>query len=121
TGLVNEQSGEIAYELTWLAMGVFALIYLLARKQKVFVRTSKFTLGGAVCETAGQIAYIYALGPTYGKPTVAAPLISTYCVFSMVLSRVFLKEKLTAKRIAVLATVVAGILAMGIAEGLAEM
>ena len=120
TGLVNEESGNIAYEYTWLAMGVFAAVYLLARRQKLFVKTSKFTLAGAVCETAGQFAYIYALGPTVGNPTVAAPLISTYCVFSMVLSRLVLKEKLTPKRVVVLVTVVLGILAMGIAEGLAE-
>lgn len=46
---------------------------------------------GALCETAGQFAYIYALADTE-HVALAAPIISAYCVLSVVWSRIFLKE-----------------------------
>ncbi len=121
TGLVNEDSGNIAYEYTFFLMAVICFIYVYVIKKEKFEKkfdTPKWI--GACCETAGQFAYIYALGPKYGNPAVAAPMISAYCVFSVFLSRIILKEKLSRKHYAVIFTVFAGIIAMGIAEGLAE-
>ena len=47
-------------------------------------------------------------------------MISAYCVFSVILSRVFLKEKLSVKHYLIICTVFLGIIMMGISEGLAE-
>ena len=44
---------------------------------------------------------------------VAAPLISSYCVFSVLWSRIFLKEKLSWKYYAVIGLAVAGIAILG--------
>ncbi len=121
TGKVNEDSGNIAYEYTFFLMAIICFIYVYVIKKEKFEK--KFDIPkwiGACCETAGQFAYIYALGPKYGNPAVAAPMISAYCVFSVFLSRIVLKEKLSWKHYAVIFTVFAGIIAMGIAEGLAE-
>ncbi len=121
TGKVNEDSGNIAYEYTFFLMAIICFIYVYVIKKEKFEKkfdTPKWI--GACCETAGQFAYIYALGPKYGNPAVAAPMISAYCVFSVFLSRVILKEKLSFKHYAVIFTVFAGIIAMGVAEGLAE-
>lgn len=118
TGFVNEDSANIAYEYTFFIMAVICFIYVYIIKKEKFER--KFDLPkwfGACCETAGQFAYIYAIGD---KPTVAAPMISSYCVFSVLLSRIVLKEKLSLKHYAIIFIVFAGIIAMGIAEGLAE-
>lgn len=118
TGFVNEDSANIAYEYTFFAMAVICFIYVYIIKKEKFER--KFDAPkwiGACCETAGQFAYIYAIGD---NPTVAAPMISSYCVFSVLLSRIILKEKLDLKRYLIIFTVFAGIIAMGIAEGLAE-
>lgn len=118
TGFVNEDSANIAYEYTFFIMAVICFIYVYIIKKEKFER--KFDAPkwiGACCETAGQFAYIYAIGD---NPTVAAPMISSYCVFSVLLSRIILKEKLSLKHYLIIFTVFAGIIAMGIAEGLAE-
>ena len=46
--------------------------------------------------------------------------LAAYCVVSIALSRIFLKEKLPGKQYASVAIVIVGIILMGIAEGLAE-
>ena len=45
---------------------------------------------------------------------LAAPIISAYCAASVLWSRVFLKEKLSAKHYAAIAAVVAGIVILGV-------
>ena len=119
TGIVNEKSANIAYEYTFLFMGILAAIYVFGiKRQPLKVKYETPKLLGAVCETAGQFAYIYALG---SNAVVAAPMISAYCVFSVVLSRIFLKEKLSVKHYLIIFTVFAGIIMMGVSEGLAEL
>jgi drug/metabolite transporter (DMT)-like permease len=67
---------------------------------------------GAVFETIGQFAYIMAFA--YGDAALAAPIISSYCMVSVLWSRLFLKEKLSWKHYACIAVTFAGILIMGI-------
>lgn len=118
SGRVNEDSANIAYEYTFLFMAIIAFLYVyVIKKQRFEKKYDRPKWFGAVCETAGQFAYIYAIG---SNPTVAAPMISSYCVFSVVLSRIILKEKLSFKHYMIICTVFAGIICMGIAEGLAE-
>ena len=118
SGIVNEESANIAYEFTFLAMAILAYFYVVwIKKQPLTMQTARPKLAGALCETAGQFAYIFAIG---SNATVAAPMISSYCVFSVLLSRIFLKEKLSAKHYLIICTVFLGIILMGIAEGLAS-
>ena len=67
---------------------------------------------GAIFETAGQFAYIYALAS--GESALAAPIISSYCVASVLWSRIFLKEKLSWKHYACILTTILGIIIMGV-------
>ena len=67
-----------------------------------------------VCETAGQFTYVYAMS---GNGAIAAPIISSVCVVSLLLSRIILKEKLTAKQYFFLFLVIAGILMLAVIEG----
>ena len=116
-GYVDEDSANIAYEYTFFVMAIFAFIYVYTiRKQKAEIKSDFPKWLGACCETAGQFAYIYAIGD---NPTVAAPMISAYCVFSVLLSRICLKEKLSVKHYSIIFTVFLGIIMMGISEGLA--
>ena len=71
----------------------------------------------AVLETAGQAAYVYAMS---GQGVVAAPMIAAYSIVSLILSRIFLKERLTKKQYVTVAVVIVGIVLLGVAEGLAE-
>ena len=63
----------------------------------------------------GQFTYVYTLG---GVDAVAAPILSSVCVVSLVLSRIFLKEKLSWKTYAFIAVVIVGILLLAVAEEL---
>ena len=47
-------------------------------------------------------------------------MIAAYSIVSLILSRIFLKEKLTKKQYLMVAAVMVGIILLGIAEGLAE-
>ncbi|MBR6510084.1 MAG: DMT family transporter [Clostridia bacterium] len=119
-GIVNEDLANIAYEYTFFACGLIAFIYVyIIKREKLKIKEDLPKLAGGLCETAGQFFYIYAIGDDFGNPTVATPMISAYCVFSVLLSRIFLKEKLSLKHYAVVFTVFAGIILMGVAEGLA--
>jgi drug/metabolite transporter (DMT)-like permease len=115
---LEEDTANVAYELTFLFMAVVAAVYVFGIKgQKIVNKKDEYPKGiAAVCETAGQFAYVYAIA---ANPVGAAPVISAYCVFSVVWSSIFLKEKLSWKHYAALVAVITGIVIMGIAEGLA--
>ena len=66
-------------------------------------------------ETAGQFTYVYALG---GQDAIAAPILSSVCVVSLVLSHIFLKEKLSWKTYIFIGVVIIGILLLAVAEEL---
>ena len=110
---LNEDSANVAYELTFLAAGVFCFLYtVVIKKQKLVPKMEAPKYMGAVFETAGQLFYIYALAS--GESALAAPIISSYCVASVLWSRIFLKEKLSWKHYACIATTVLGIIIMGV-------
>lgn len=110
---LNEDSANVAYELTFLAAGVVCFIYTcIIKKQKLLPKMEAPKYIGAIFETGGQLAYIYALAD--GESALAAPIISSYCVASVLWSRIFLKEKLSWKHYAAIATTVAGIIIMGV-------
>lgn len=110
---LNEDSANVAYELTFLAAGIVCLVYLLARREKFTVKAEAPKYVGAVFETVGQLFYIYALADEE-HVMMSAPIISAYCVASVLWSRIFLKEKLSWKHYAMIVLVVAGIVVLGI-------
>ena len=110
---LNEDSANVAYELTFLAAGVVCFIYTcIIKKQKLVPKMEAPKYIGAAFETAGQLAYIYALAS--GESALAAPIISSYCMASVLWSRLFLKEKLSWKHYACIFVTFGGILIMGI-------
>ena len=68
---------------------------------------------GAIFETAGQFAYIYAIADS-AHLAMSAPIISAYCIASVIWSRIFLKEKLSWRHYIMVALVVIGIVIMGV-------
>lgn len=110
---LNEDSANVAYELTFLVAGAVAFVYtVLIKKQPLTVKLEVPKYVGACFETAGQLAYIYALSS--GESALAAPIISSYCMASVLWSRIFLKEKLSWKHYTCIAVTFFGILIMGI-------
>ncbi|MET0018290.1 EamA family transporter [Oscillibacter sp.] len=111
---LNEDSANAAYELTFFFCAVVCFIYVVpVKKQPLIPRQEAPKYVGALCETAGQFAYIYAIGDE-DHVMMAAPIISAYCVASVLWSRVFLKEKLSGKHYAAVAAVLLGIVILGV-------
>lgn len=137
-----EDVANVSYELTFLICGLIILVFLLIKQaqahkimasqpaeagdvntlaEPVFVplrlRDQKARIFAALFETAGQATYVYALS---GNGVVAAPMIASYSIVSLILSRIFLKEKLTKFQYAAVVAVLAGIALLGITESLGE-
>ena len=111
-----EAVANTSYELTFALFALGLFLFMKSKKVKfgpVKQHTDKIL--AAVFETAGQFTYVYALG---GVDAVAAPILSSVCVVSLVLSRIFLKEKLSWKTYAFIAVVIVGILMLAVAEEL---
>ena len=114
--VLDEDSANVAYELTFLIAGIVSAVYVLGvKKQRLIFRQEAPKYTGAVFETVGQFFYIYALADT-AHVAFAAPIISSYCVASVLWGRIFLREKLSAKHYLSIALVVAGIVIMGILD-----
>lgn len=110
---LNEESANVAYELTFLAAGVVMFVYTcLIKKQPLVPKMEAPKYLGAVCETIGQLFYIYALAS--GESALAAPIIASYCMASVLWSRLFLKEKLSWKHYLCIFVTFAGIVIMGV-------
>ena len=110
---LNEDSANVAYELTFLVAGIVCFLYTCVIKtQKLVPKMEAPKYTGAVFETAGQLAYIYALAS--GESALAAPIIASYCMVSVLWSRLFLKEKLSWKHYACITITFIGIVIMGV-------
>ena len=111
-----EAVANTSYELTFALFALGLFIFMKSKGVKFGpVKSHKDKILAAVFETAGQFTYVYALG---GVDAVAAPILSSVCVVSLVLSRIFLKEKLPRKTYAFIAIVIIGILLLAVAEEL---
>ncbi len=146
--IISEDAALISYEFTFFIVGVVCLVYLIGKRKSLERKlrlsaeyNSNITLTpderrslidnrhkliekfdgarfiAAVLETIGQFFYVFAMS---SHAVIAAPLVACYCAFSMLFSRIFLKEKLKAPQYITLFIVMAGIVLLGVAEGLAE-
>jgi drug/metabolite transporter (DMT)-like permease len=111
-----EAVANTSYELTFALFALCLFIFMKAKGVKFGgVPQHKDKILAAVFETAGQFTYVYALG---GVDAVAAPILSSVCVVSLLLSRIFLKEKLNWKTYVFIGVVIVGILLLAVAEEL---
>lgn len=121
TGLgLGEIDVLILYGLTFFVAGIGAWLFLLIKNKKPYNpfkhgETNKMIAAG--CEEFGQVFYVYAMA---SRPVIAAPMVASYCIVSVILSRIILKEKLKASQAVCVISVIAGIVLLGIAEGLSE-
>lgn len=104
--LISADSALISYELTFLAYGILTYFYLRKKdpKAKVFNEWNLYV--AAALEMIGQVFYVFAMAE---NATIAAPIIGSYCVLTMLLSRVVLKEKLSKTEYAGIFLVLAGV------------
>ena len=118
-GVTEETLEDVAntsYELTFALFALGLFLFMKAKKVKFGpVPQHKDKIFAAVFETAGQFTYVYAMS---GNGAIAAPIISSVCIVSLLLSRIFLKEKLSKKTYAFIAVVIIGILLLAASEEL---
>ncbi len=108
----------VLYGFTFLIAGIGAYLYMLIKTKKCynpFAKRERSKGLAAVFEEGGQIFYVFAMA---SRPMMAAPLIASYCIVSVILSRIFIKEKLKSAQYACVITVIIGIVILGISEGL---
>lgn len=109
-----ELVANTSYELTFAICAIIIAIFITLKREKINLFHQKDKMLAAICETAGQFTYVYAMS---GNAIIAAPIISSVCVVSVILSRIFLKEKLTLKQYLAIITVIIGILLLAIVQG----
>ena len=102
-----EEVANTSYELTFAICAIILLIYMKSKRVSFELANQRNKILAAVCETAGQFTYVYAMS---GNGAIAAPIISSVCVVSLLLSRIFLHEKLSKQQYIFLTLVIAGIL-----------
>jgi len=129
-----EHTANCCYEFTFLIFAIIILIFLKIKHVKLFsigeesvdktgevisqkwykkVLSQKYKILAALFETAGQATYIFALSSGQG---IAAVILGTGTVIiSLLLSRIFLKEKLNLFQYISIGIVVAGIVTLSIA------
>lgn len=95
---------------------IFVWLYLLIAKKYVynpFKKTELSRCGAGVGDTLGTMAFTFAVGL---NPILTAPITSSYCLVTIVLARIFLKERLTRNQYLSLALLVVGIALLGVSE-----
>lgn len=111
--LIGEDEALLAYEFTFLICAVIAFIVLKVKKVPFNILKEKNRGAAAVFETIGQFFYVFAIS---NNAIIAAPLIASYSVFSVLLSRIFLKEKLSKKQYLIIVAVMIGIAMLALSE-----
>lgn len=106
--ILSETESLLAYEFTFFIFAIIGLIYVCGiKKEKISLPKEKNRCFAAIFETAGQFFYTYAMA---SNSTVSAALVSSYCVLSLLLSRIFLKEHLNWKQYFLITVVFVGII-----------
>ena len=102
--------------LAFTLIGIIVWLYMFfVKKYKYnpFKKTELSRFGAASCETLGTMTFTFAVGI---NPILTAPIASSYCFVTIILARIFLKEKLTKKQYLSLAFVLVGIALLGVSE-----
>ncbi len=129
-----EHTANCAYEFTFLLVAIGLFIFLKIKGEKLFslgeaepvaeggvavrqkwyqkVLSQKWKILAAVFETAGQATYLFALSE--GEGIAAVILGAGTVITSLILSRIFLKEKLSPLQYCFIGIILAGIIALSL-------
>src|SRR5699024_3430152 len=107
-GFISEDNALLAYEFTFFIGGVFSYMYVRFIKKETFHIFKERDKGfAALLETGGQFFYVFAMA---GNAIIAAPLIAAHGIFSVILSRIFLKEIMSKRQYLMIVIVMIGII-----------
>ena len=94
----------------------FVWFYLLIAKKYIynpFKKTELSRLGAGIGDSLGTMAFTFAVGI---NPILTAPITSSYCLVTIILARIFLKERLTRKQYLSLVLLILGIALLSVSE-----
>ena len=104
--IISEDSALISYELSFLIFALISIVFLRCKNERIVLNKNKEKLEAAIFETAGQFFYVFAMS---GNSTINASIVGSYCILSMILSRIFLKERLSLKKYIALGIAIVGL------------
>lgn len=98
-----------------LIAGIVWLYLLISKKHlyNPFKKDELLRCSAGIAETLGTMAFTFAVGI---NPILTAPITSSYCLVTIILARILLKERLTSKQYLSLMLLVIGIVLLGISE-----
>ena len=125
---ISDYASNTAYEFTSVLFAVVAFCWVkFVKREKFFTfgetaengegnalaakTLRKNLIFGGICETIGQMFYMAVM---FSDFKAGMPMISAYCVASVLWSRIFLKEKLSLKHYIAIFATFAGIILLGI-------
>lgn len=112
--LINEDMALVSYEYTFLIYGLIVYIYLTKfKKEKINLINEKDKFKASIFETIGQFTYVFALT---SNSVIAIPIVACYSVLSVLLSRIFLKEKLSLSKYIGITLIFIGIFILALTE-----
>ena len=100
----------------FVLVAVCVWLYMLVVKKHFyhpFQDGEMIRCGAATGETFGTMTFILA---SASQPTLTAPITTSYCLVTMVLARVFLKERLNKQQNRALILLVIGIALLGLSQ-----
>ena len=113
---LDEAAANAAYELMFLLVGIACAVYVyVIREEKFNLHEESPRYVAAFFETAGQFFYIHALSDS-AHVAFTVPIVSAYCVGSVVCGRVFLRERLSKKHYACILAVALGVILLGVLD-----
>ena len=111
--IVSENIALVSYEYTFLLVAIIGIIYLKKKNEKITLRKDLNMWSAAILETIGQFFYVYAMS---SDSTINASIVGSYCLLSMLLSTIFLKERLSVLRYICLFIAIIGIIMLAILD-----
>ncbi|HLR59919.1 MAG TPA: EamA family transporter, partial [Pseudogracilibacillus sp.] len=112
--IIPEDRALLAYEFTFFLIAIIVYIYVkFIKKETFYIFKERDRGAAAILETTGQFFYVFAMA---GNAMIAAPIIAAHGIFSVLLSRVFLREILTKKQYIIIGLVMLGIILLGISD-----
>ena len=113
---LDESAANVAYELTFFAVGLAAAVYVYGIKREPFLPKKEAPrYAGGIFETIGQFFYVIALADTE-HVAFSAPIMGSYCVASVLWGRLFLKERLSKKHYFFVLLVIFAVVILGILD-----
>lgn len=112
--ILTEDEVLLSYEFTFFIVAMIYWLYLyFVKKEFMNIFKQKDRTIAAVLETGGQFFYVKAMA---SYAIISAPIIASFFVFSIILGRIFLKEKLSKKQYFVIFIIMIGIALLGIGD-----